>query len=126
GIIKSSTGSTLNPFRYIGLLGYYYDPDLQTYYVRHRAYNPTSARWYSADPLATVSDTNRYTYVSNSPVLLVDPSGLCKVCYWDVITTGRAADYDKLVRPGKPHLEGLFRFENVTADFLKSHSYPEI
>src|SRR6202011_4182110 len=38
-----------NPFRFVGQLGYYYDPEVSDYYVRARHYSPPLARWLSAD-----------------------------------------------------------------------------
>src|SRR6185295_2299025 len=40
GEIISSTGSTVVPFRWIGEIGYYFDPDLLDNYVRARWYRP--------------------------------------------------------------------------------------
>ena len=47
----SSTGSTLNPFRWVGNVGYYFDQETNLYYIRARSYQPTTARWTSVDPL---------------------------------------------------------------------------
>ncbi len=68
------TGMTPTPFRYIGEVGYYYDEELGSYYVRARAYQPTTGRWISTDPIGLVEGSNLYLayFVPNS----VDPSGL--------------------------------------------------
>ena len=34
-----------NSFRWIGMLGYYFDDEADTYYVRARHYDPTTGRW---------------------------------------------------------------------------------
>jgi|GEM_PF-2411888 len=47
----TSTGTTVNPFRWVGNVGYYFDSDTGLYYIRARTYQPTIARWTSADPL---------------------------------------------------------------------------
>jgi RHS repeat-associated protein len=81
GSVLVTSGATPNPFRYIGRAGYLYSTDLARYYVRERTYDPTLARWLSADPLGDVDTPNRYVYVRSNPLKLIDPSGLqgCKV-----------------------------------------------
>ena len=82
----ASSGATTNPFRYIGRLGYYYDPDPQTYHVRSRVYQPANGRFLSRDrtnryarqvllaaPL--IAPRNRYAYADSNPLSYVDPSG---------------------------------------------------
>jgi RHS repeat-associated protein len=45
------TGSTLNPFRWVGDVGYYWDGGTGTFYIRARVYEPVRGRWMSQDPL---------------------------------------------------------------------------
>ena len=45
------SGSTANPFRWVGQVGYYFDDLLATFYIRARVYDPTTGRWLSQDPL---------------------------------------------------------------------------
>jgi len=73
----SQTGSTTNPFRYVGEKGYYYDNELDSYYVRERVYQPLIARWTSIDSIrfATNDNTSLFNYTLNNPLLFVDPSG---------------------------------------------------
>ncbi len=48
------------------------------FYVRRRDYNPALARWLSQDPIGYEDgQPGLYLYVSNEPVTLTDPSGLC-------------------------------------------------
>ena len=48
------------------------------YYMRARYYDPQVGRFISEDPLGfDGGDLNLYAYVGNSPVMGVDPSGLC-------------------------------------------------
>ena len=71
------SGATINPFSYVGRVGYYLDADTRTYYVRQRQYAPSLGRFLSRDPLKFVlSEANEYQYALNNPVTLVDPSGL--------------------------------------------------
>jgi RHS repeat-associated protein len=76
GSLLAQTGTTLNPFRYVGQSGYYFDLDPATYYIRARIYQPTIARWWSVDPLEIAPIVGEYYYSLNSPILLRDASGL--------------------------------------------------
>ncbi|MDT3438185.1 DUF6531 domain-containing protein [Pseudofrankia sp. BMG5.37] len=60
--------------------GQYHDPESGLNYNYHRYYNPTTARYDTADPLGLVPADNHYGYVVN-PTEWVDPLGLapCKV-----------------------------------------------
>ena len=76
-----ASGSTLNPFRFVGPLGYYYDSDLVVYYIRARYYDPATGRFRSGDPLTTERILNVakffvYAYAKNNPCVYTDPSGL--------------------------------------------------
>ena len=70
----------MNPFRFIGQVGYYLDPDRGEYYVRARVYSPSLARWSSNDRIGFDAGVNLLSYVLNSPNNRIDPSGLaaCK------------------------------------------------
>lgn len=80
GNIVSQDGSmaTINPLRY---RGYYYDADLDMYYLQSRYYDPNIGRFISADDVhyigadGTVSSYNLFTYCKNSPFLYTDESG---------------------------------------------------
>lgn len=74
----TSSGSTVNPFRYVGKLGVMDDGNgLQ--YMRARYYRPEVARFMSLDALAGAVNNpqslNRYAYVLGNPVMGADPSG---------------------------------------------------
>ena len=105
----SASGSTVNPFRFIGQLGYYYyQTSLLTTatWVRARHYEPTYRRWLSMDPIlrlrrktiSLVFTHDRttahnipmryiplftpYLYSVNTPTLYIDPSGLdIQICW---------------------------------------------
>ena len=73
GNIVSETG--LNDFRF-GFTGRDWDADAALYYYRARWYDPLVGRFLSEDPAGfSAGDENLTRYVSNSPVLHVDPSG---------------------------------------------------
>jgi len=70
------TGTTENPFRWVGSLGYYWDEELGQYYVRARHYDPGLACWLSVDPIGyRGKDFNLRRYVRNNPLTFVDLSG---------------------------------------------------
>jgi RHS repeat-associated protein len=75
GEVTAQTGSTVNPFQFLGRKGYYHDFEAGDVDVRWRSLSTRQGRWISVDPL--ISDTlNGFLYVHNSPVNMVDPSGL--------------------------------------------------
>lgn len=67
-----------NPFKY---RGYYYDAEMQLYYLNTRYYDPAIGRFISADGLAylgangNIPSYNLYVYCSNNPVMGYDPMG---------------------------------------------------
>jgi RHS repeat-associated protein len=74
GNIMALAGSSVNPFTYLGRVGYYSDPDLSTYSLRARVYNPVLGRFIARDPIF-VAGRSLYLYAENQPVTGVDPSG---------------------------------------------------
>ena len=53
-----------------------YDAASGTYLFKYRAYNPTIARWTSADPSGFPDSCNNYAHCLNNPLTLIDPDGL--------------------------------------------------
>ena len=74
----SSTGVKYNPFRY---RGYYYDTDLQMYYLQSRYYDSKICRFISPDDPTylgvndELTSYNLYAYCGNNPITNIDPSG---------------------------------------------------
>ena len=58
--------------------GHYFHAVSGLYLAPYRAYDPTSARWLSKDPIGERGGPNLYAYLVNSPISLVDPLGLVK------------------------------------------------
>jgi RHS repeat-associated protein len=75
GNIVNRSGSTPARLLWIGVVGYYADPETGLTWVRARAYRPIIARWASADPLGLGEELNLYVYVRNTPSSATDPSG---------------------------------------------------
>ena len=74
----ASTTAVKNPFRY---RGYYYDSDLQLYYLQTRYYDSVTGRFISPDDISYLGANgdligyNLYAYCSNNPVMGYDPYG---------------------------------------------------
>jgi RHS repeat-associated protein len=78
GKTTNSSGSLTNPFQYTSRE---LDGETNLYYFRARYFDPNVGRFISEDPLSWSVGTNYYSYVQNSPLNLLDPSGLgpCKI-----------------------------------------------
>ena len=66
-----------NPFRY---RGYYFDSDLNMYYLTTRYYDPNTGRFINADAIeylrpAAINGLNLYAYCHDNPVMYIDPMG---------------------------------------------------
>ena len=61
----------------IGYTGHYQHLASGLTLALFRAYDPTTGRWISTDPMGWAAGTNSFAYSSNNPVALFDPLGLC-------------------------------------------------
>lgn len=96
GQIAAISGSTVNVFRWVGELGYYFDDDRDDYYIRARHYSPALARFMSQDPIGfDGSPWNLYEYVESSPISRVDSQGLAsaKTSYYCFVPPNRCWGY---------------------------------
>ncbi len=73
GNLAASTGTLANPFQYTGRE---FDTETRLYFLRARYYNADAGRFISQDPINFGGGINFYSYVRNSPIGLVDISGL--------------------------------------------------
>jgi RHS repeat-associated protein len=80
GVQESSTGSSVNPYRWVGMLGYRDEPAAGSAFARTllgvRYYSAYAGRMFSEDPLGLKKP---YLYSFNEPQLYVDPTGLIPV-----------------------------------------------
>jgi RHS repeat-associated protein len=77
GLEAARSGTTDNPFTYVGRHGYYKDPELELYLLGARYYDPALGRFLSEDPIGfEAGDANLLRYVENGPTNFMDPSGL--------------------------------------------------
>jgi RHS repeat-associated protein len=82
GKVTASTGAVANSFQYTGRE---FDSETGMYFYRARYYDASVGRFLSEDPLQFAGDSNFYTYVGNSPLNLMDPSGKLAELYCETI-----------------------------------------
>ena len=73
----ASTTATNNPYTY---RGYYYDSDLELYYLQSRYYDSNTCRFINADEMmsgvnGSLKGFNLYAYCFNNPVMMTDSEG---------------------------------------------------
>ncbi len=69
------SGSLSEPFGYKARFGYYTDLETGLQLLTHRYYDPNTGRFLTHDPIGFEGGINLYVYVTNNPVLLIDPLG---------------------------------------------------
>jgi RHS repeat-associated protein len=73
----ASSGSLTNPFQFTARE---FDTETNLYYYRARYYDPKAGRFLAEDPLGPKDEgPNLYAYVSNNPIMSVDPLGRFKL-----------------------------------------------
>ena len=81
-------GTTVNPMRFGGQVGYWRDL-ADRLYVRARHLRSDLGRWMSRDPIGFEGgDWNLYRYVGNEPVVDRDPSGFAVKFCWRPVYRG--------------------------------------
>ena len=84
GEVRTYSGSTPNPFRFVGQFGYYDDPSTDFQYLRARYYTPAWGRFVSVDPVRQLGGNTlllpAYAYAASHPTVAVDPSGRAAWC----------------------------------------------
>ena len=74
----ANTSARYNPLRY---RGYYYDDDLDLYYLATRYYDPETCRFVTADKILSnasgdLHGYNLYAYCFNNPIVFADENGM--------------------------------------------------
>ena len=91
---SSSSTARYNPFRY---RGYYYDDDLDLYYLSTRYYDSQTCRFITMDDISYLGANgdlvsyNLFAYCSNNPVMYVDPTGHSIVAILIILAVGFVA-----------------------------------
>ena len=92
-----SFGNGASSLTRYGYTGREWDGDAGLYYYRNRWYDPQGGRFISEDPIGLEGGINSYAYVGNSPISLIDPSGLdgedpgffrLQLAYWKGVGKG--------------------------------------
>ena len=96
---------TKNPFMF---RGYYYDSDLQLYYLNSRYYDANTGRFISPDRIDTIcatpgalTDKNLYAYCDNNPVMRRDDGGQFWDTVFDIVSLGFSV-VDVIAAPSNP------------------------
>jgi len=75
GKLMASTGTTENPFKFVGRFGVMYEGD-DDYFMRARFYDSEIGKFVSEDPLGFGGgDWNLNSYVNGNPLIKFDPNG---------------------------------------------------
>lgn len=92
----TTSGSTVNPFKYVGKLGVMDDGN-GMHFMRARYYRADIARFMSLDQVAgspkNPQTLNRYAYATGNPVMGVDPSGL----YGEYLVADQTKTYQEIM-----------------------------
>jgi RHS repeat-associated protein len=79
GVLLGHTGTSPQPFTYVGKFGVRGEPAANLYHMRARYYDPVSARFLCHDPLwprlAETRSLDSYAYVNENPLAFIDPKG---------------------------------------------------
>ncbi len=77
GQVTGKTGTTDNPFVFIGAYGVMQEGTTDLYYIRARYYDSFTARFIAKDPIQSVHTMhmNPFQYAANNPMYYLEPSG---------------------------------------------------
>jgi RHS repeat-associated protein len=86
----------------VAFAGRFYLPELQLYENRRRYYDPSLGRFLNPDPIGiTGREFNYYTYASNNPLALVDPTGTCAAATYGQLASNTLELIDGLCKYGR-------------------------
>jgi RHS repeat-associated protein len=74
GDLVANSGTTVNPFQWVGMLGYWNDPEVSRTHTGEREVDSKTGRYISGDRVRP-RPANLYPYARNDPINWTDPSG---------------------------------------------------
>ena len=114
--------ATINPFRY---RGYYYDVEIDLYYLQSRYYDASVGRFVNEDDTDCLSyfvnnttSENLYTMCGNNPIMGIDSNGYWNGWWNSVKTVGIALDVIFIAITGGISIVGIQSIKK----FLKNNS----
>ncbi len=130
GTRASTVGTTANPYRYVGQLGYYYhhqDSGLQDWMqLGVRFYQPELGRFERRDPVE-LQGVSPYAYCIGSPLLAADPSGATATFLHDPMgEVGRILHDKKCWESAATSAERAVRgYIQLHDNYPPAHPYPQ-
>lgn len=121
GVPAATQGSSTQPFGYTGEQR---DGETGFVYLRARMYDPQIGRFLQRDPFAgglyTPLSLNRYSYVLNNPVKLIDPSGLYEYRYeWYIGSERIVGSPESVMAYFQAHPREIFPFDLGQCDRIE-------
>ncbi|QDV52178.1 RHS repeat domain-containing protein [Gimesia fumaroli] len=142
GKVKSSIGTTVNPYQWVGKEGYYHDAESGLYSLRNRFYGAGEGRFKSEDPIGfDAGDVNLYRYVGNNAATITDPNGLAPFSTGSPAISGNQSSYgshertilcqcetktDELIESGLYQWEYATELSWVEAEKTKNLSFADV
>jgi RHS repeat-associated protein len=77
GTVTHTPSGVSDVFGFGAQYGYLTEPDTGLLLLTNRYYDPGTGRFLNRDPIGYAGGTNLYSFVGNSPLRGIDPSGLC-------------------------------------------------
>ncbi|MCB1377899.1 MAG: RHS repeat-associated core domain-containing protein [Rhizobiaceae bacterium] len=77
GGVRTATGANID----LRFPGQWFQTEAALHQNWMRDYDPTTGRYFQADPLGLIDGPNIYGYARQSPLMITDPNGECPWCF---------------------------------------------